>query len=175
MYAVENLLKIIPLSAGVCKNTCALFLVVPPKSDNNPYLVRGHREIRPLKDLAGPYQENVNRKFSCHIRQVLPGKDSTSFEFYYNGKLRLHSKEGVGKVVESDERDDTKHVTWIFTTSFNRSDNGGNMRCHVNWQEGQYYRRGLKSITTGNVKVRCKCPMIYTVEPLLYKLVGEED
>ena len=138
-----------------------MFVVVPPKSGSKPYLIRGHREIHPLKDLAGPYREDVNYKFSCHVRKVLPGKDSTSFEFYYNGRLRLQSKEEVGKVVESDERDGTKRVTWKFTTSFNRSDNRGSMRCHVNWQGGLYTRRGLKS-STENVKVRCKCQMIYS-------------
>ena len=91
---------------------------------------------------------------------MLPGKESTLFEFYYDGNLMLQSKDNVGRVVESDEPDHTNHVTWIFTTSFNKSDNGGKMLCCVNWKEGQYNREDLKSIPTENVQVVCKYPMI---------------
>ena len=131
--------------------------LAPPKTDYKPELMR----TDPSKDLVGPYHENINEHFTCCIRKVLPGKSSTSFKFYYDGKLRLQSKGGVGEVVERTESDGTKLVEWKFTTSFNRSDNGGNMRCHVIWKAGPYNRPGLKSINTENVQVKCKCLMIY--------------
>ena len=136
---------------------CHFFVFpAPPKDDYKPALIRGD----PSKDLTGPYLENVNEYFTCYIRKVLPGKCSTSFKFYYDGKLRLESKARVGEVVESTESDGTKLVEWNFTTSFSRSDNGGSMRCHVNWKAGPYNRPGLKSINTENVQVRCKCLVI---------------
>ena len=135
-------------------------ILVPPESDYKPYLIRGHRYIGSLNYLTGPYLENVKRKFSCHIHKVLPGTESTLFEFYYDGNLKFQSKDKVGQVVENDESDHTKHVKWIFTTSFNKRDNGGNMTCHVSWKAGQYHMPDLLSISTENVQVVCKYPMI---------------
>ena len=129
--------------------------LVPPKSDYKPDFKHGYVKASPSGDLKGPYLENVNWEFTCHIRNVLPGKDNTLFEFYYNGKLRLQSK-GVGDIVETDEHDHTKHVKWTFTTSFNRSDNGGNMWCHVRWEVGQYTRKNLKSTPANNVHITYK-------------------
>ena len=131
---------------------------VPPESDYKPNFVQGDLNIGSSNYLAGPYLENVEMTFSCRIREVSPGKESTLFEFYYNGNLRLQSKDNVGQVEESNERDHTKQVRWMFTTSFNRSDNGGKMKCRVNWKAGQYNRSGLESIPTENVQVICKYP-----------------
>ena len=52
-------------------------------------------------------------------------------------------------------------MEWKFTTSFNRSDNGGDMRCHVNWPE-LLYTSGLQSTSLENVQVRCKQAVIYS-------------
>ena len=134
---------------------------VPPKTDYRPEFIRGDLKLSSSKDLARPYVENVNEKFTCHIQKVLPGIDSTLFEFYYDGNLRLQSKDGVGQVVENDEPDHTKHIRWEFATFFNRSDNGGKMKCHVNWTAGQYKRPDLSSILSEKVQVKCKCLMIY--------------
>ena len=111
------------------------------------------------ENLAGPYLENVNENFTCYIRNILPGKDSTSFMFYYNDNVRLQSDE-IGDVVEGNQDDGTMFVEWRFTTSFNRSYNAGKFSCHVNWKAGQFNKSGLKSKMTKNVKVICKCPSI---------------
>ena len=142
------------------ENHClyAVFLV-PPEADYQPGFVRGDLRTNPRRKLAGPYLQHVNEDFTCYIIHVLPGKDSTLFSFYYNGKLRMRS-DRVGEVVEVNELDHTKHVIWIFSTSFNKSDNGGNMRCIVSWEAGQYSRRGLQSELTENVQVMCKYQMI---------------
>ena len=134
--------------------------LVPPESGYKPDFIQGNLKTGSSNYLAGPYLENLEQEFSCHIHKVLPGKESTLFEFYYDGNLRLQSKDNVGRVVESDEPNHTKHVKWIFTTSFNKSDNGGKMLCCVNWKEGQYNREDLKSIPTENVQVVCKYPTI---------------
>ena len=134
---------------------CFVF-IVPPKTDYDPHLTRGDPRVWPPKDLAGPYLQNVNEGFTCYIRNVLPGKNSTSFMFYYDNKLRLQSKARAGEVVESDDSDGTKFVEWKFTISFNRSDNGGKMRCIVNWKTGQYSRTGLKTRLTENIQIVCK-------------------
>ena len=131
--------------------------LVPPKSDYRPEFKRGDVKTSTSDDLKGPYMEHVNWNFTCCIRNVLPGKGSTLFEFYYNGNLRLQSKDNVGQVEESSEHDHTKQVKWIFTSSFNRSDNAGKMKCHVNWKAGRH-KSGLESIPTDNVEVRCKYP-----------------
>ena len=135
--------------------------LVPPKADNPPDFIRGDLRKNPQRDLSGPYLQHVNEDFTCHIRGVLPGKDNTLFALYYDGKTRTGS-DRVGEVVETDEFEHTKHVVWTFSTSFNRSDNGGNMRCIVSWEVGQYSRRGLKSELTENVQVICKYPMIHS-------------
>ena len=134
-----------------------LVFVVPPKIDYRPDFLQEHVKTSPSDDLWGPYLENKTWKFTCRIRNVLPGKESTLFEFYYNDNLRLQSKDKVGQVEETEERDHTKQVKWRFTTSFNRSDNGGKMKCRVNWKAGQY-KSGLDSIPIENVQVRCKYP-----------------
>ena len=136
---------------------CVVFSV-PPKSDAKPILMR---RTFPQEDLTGPYLENVDENFTCYIRNVLPGKDSTSFSFYYNYKLRLQSNNGTGEVVEKDEGDGTKYVEWKFTTKFDRGDNGGNFRCTVDWQAGSFEELGIRSDLTEHTKVICKCPMIY--------------
>ena len=135
---------------------------VPPESDDKPDFIRGNSKTGSSNYLAGPYLENAEQKFSCHIHKVLPGKESTSFEFYYGENLRLKSKDNVGRVVESDEQDHTKHVKWIFTTAFNKSDHGGKMLCHVHFKAGQNNIQLLKSIPTENVQVICKYPMIWS-------------
>ena len=84
---------------------------------------------------------------------------SILFKFYYDGELRLQTKDGAGEVLDSKLSDGTKFVEWKFTTSFNRSDNGDYMRCHVNWIE-LLSRPDLKSTNTKNVQVICKCQMI---------------
>ena len=147
--------------------------LVPPKTDYTPEFIRGYLKLSSLKNLSGPYLENVNEKFTCHIKKVLPGNDSTLFQFYYDGNLRLQSKDGIGQVLESDEPDHTKHVTWEFATFFNRSDNGGKMKCHVNWTAGQYKRPGLKSIPTEKVQVICKCTIIY-IRPFISTSISGE-
>ena len=134
-----------------------LVFVVPRKIDYRPDFLQEDVKTSPSNDLRGPYLENVNWKFACRIRNVLPGKNSTLFEFYYNGNLRLQSKDNVGEIEESNEHDHTKQVKWIFTTSFNRSDNAGKMKCRVKWKAGQY-KSGLDSIPTEKVQVKCKYP-----------------
>ena len=114
----------------------------------------------PRKDLGGPYLENLSEDFVCSIRNVLPGKESTLFKFYYNSKVRFQSENATGKVVEKDEADGTKYLEWKFTTSFNRSDNGGVLRCGVDWKTGQYEMIGLKSKLTVHAEVICKYPKI---------------
>ena len=136
-----------------------LLFLVPLKAGRGPCFVRGDLRTIPLKDLAGPYLEYMNENFTCDMRHVLPGKDNTLFEFYYNGKLRLQSNK-VGEIIEVGEKDQTKHVVWIFSTSFKRSDNGGKMRCIMNWEAGQYSRTRLMSELTENVEVTCKYSMI---------------
>ena len=100
--------------------------------------------------------ENVNTDFTCLIRYVVPGKDSTSFMFYYDNTLKLQSDNGTGEVAESYDHDGTNIVQWKFTTSFNRSNNGGKMQCIVNWKAGQYVRSGLKGRLTEHITLICK-------------------
>ena len=95
---------------------CVVFLV-PPNADYVPNFTRVNPRTSQQKDLTGPYLENNIEDFTCYIRNVLPGKDSSSLTFYYNGKLRLQSK-NVGTVLESNESDGTKSVAWWFNTSF---------------------------------------------------------
>ena len=136
------------------------FIIVPPKPDVEPSLQRENPKTLPQEALAGPYLENLNEDFICSIKNVLPGKKSTSFKFYQNSKLRLQSKNGTGEVAEKDEGDGTKYVEWKFTTSFNRSDNRGTLRCSVDWKAGQYEVIGLKSKLTEHTNIACKRLMI---------------
>ena len=152
---VSPVLNCCPLSWLLKINSSFCCILVPPKSDHRPDFKQGPVKTSPSSDLKGPYLENANWEFTCEIRHVLPGKNNTSFEFYYNGNLRLQSK-GVGQLVETDEDDHTKHVKWIFTTSFTRSDNGGNMLCQVMWKAGQYNKQHLKSALAKNVQITCK-------------------
>ena len=145
------------------------FILVPPKTDFIPSLTLQNPE-RLSQNLAGPYLEDVNEDFTCYIRNVLPGKDSTSFKFYYDSKLRLQSKNGIGKVVENDESDGTKYVEWKFTNLFDRSDNGGTFRCDVDWKAGQYQVMGLRSKLIEYVNVTCKCPTVYFIYLLFINL-----
>ena len=138
-------------------------VVVSPKADFKPSLTRGNLNSFPQEDLTGPYFENVDENFTCYITNVLPGKNSTSFKFYFNSKIRLQSKTGTGEVVEKDESDGTKYVEWKFTTMFDRSDNGGNFRCTVDWKAGQYEELGLQTKLTVPVNVKCKCVKIYSI------------
>ena len=135
-------------------------ILVPPEAVFEPSLTRGNPKTMP--HLAGSYLENTNEDFTCSIRNVLPGKDSTSFEFYYGSKLRLQSKNGAGEIVEKDEGDGTKSVEWKFTTFLNRNDNGGNCRCSVDWKAGQYEEMGLRSKLVDHLNVTCTCQNIYT-------------
>ena len=137
-----------------------------PANDTEPSLTRRKSKTVPQQDLAGPYLENVNVDFMCYIRNILPGKDSTSFMFYYNGKLRLQSANDTEEVLEGNQGDGTKFVEWKFTTTFNRSDNGGKFDCTVKWKAGPHSKSGLKSKVTENTTVICKCPK-HTTEPLL--------
>ena len=143
-------------------NTCLyVIFLVPPEANYKPDFTRGDLRTNPPKDLAGPYLEHVNEDFTCDIRNVLPGKDSTVFKFYYDSSSRLRSN-NIEQVEEISQLDQTKHVVWTFSTSFHRSDNGGKMRCIVNWKAGQYNKIGLRSDLTENVQVTCKYPMIYS-------------
>ena len=131
-----------------------------PAHDNEPILT--HKNSKTVQqDLAGPYLENANEEFTCYIRNILPGNYSTSFLFYYNGKLRLESANGTGEVLESNQGDGTKFVEWKFTTMFHRSDNGGKFGCTVNWKAGPYRRSGVNSRVTKNAKVICKYSKTY--------------
>ena len=134
-------------------------ILVPPKTE--PDLFRGNSRPLPQADLAGPFLENVTEYFFCYVSNVLPGKNSTSFKFYFDGKLRHQSKDGVGEVVEKDEGDGTKSVEWKLNTFLSRSDNGGNFRCEVDWKAGQYEIMGLSSKQTEQVNVTCECPALY--------------
>ena len=138
-----------------------VIIIVPPEADFQPGLMRGNFRNIPPANLAGPYLENEDEDFTCYIRNVLPGKNSTSFKFYYDGKLRLQSKKGAGEVVETNESDHTKRVEWKFKTLFNRNDNGGNFRCEVDWKAGQYEVMGLRSKLTEHVNVICKFSTVY--------------
>ena len=134
---------------------CVAFLV-PPKADHAPSLTRGNPQKMLEEQLAGPYLENVSENFTCSIQNIVPGKDSTSFLFYFGDNLRLQSETGTGKVVEVNHGDGNKSVEWRFSTLFKRSDNSGQFWCSVNWKAGQYSRIGLKSKVTDNTKVTCK-------------------
>ena len=136
------------------------YIIVPPERNFVPSLTRGNPKILPQEDLAGPYSENVTEVFTCIIRNVLPGKSSTSFKFYLGNESRLQSKDGTGEIQEKDESDGTKYVEWNFTTLFNRSDNGVKFSCTVDWKAGQYEKIGLKSTLRGPVQVKCKYPTI---------------
>ena len=114
----------------------------------------------PKEDLTGPYLENEEENFTCYIRNVLPGKNNTSFSFYYNGKLILQSNNGTGEVVEKDEGDGTKFVEWRFTTLFKRRDNDGNFWCTLDWKAGSYEKLGLRSNLAEHTKVICKYSII---------------
>ena len=118
--------------------------------------MRGNLHLLPQEDLAGPYFENVDENFTCYITHVSPGKNSTSFKFYFNSEIRLQSKSGTGEVVEQDESDGTKYVEWKFTIMFDRGDNGGTFMCTVDWKAGHYEELGLQSKLTVNVNVKCK-------------------
>ena len=122
----------------------------------------------PQQDLVGPYLENANEDFTCVIRKIQPGNESTLFMFYYDGKLRLQSANGTGVVLEDNQDECTKLVEWRFTTMFYRSDNGGKFRCDVNWKAGPYSKTGLSSKVAESATVICKCP-IHTLEPQLSK------
>ena len=137
-----------------------VYFSVPPETDFEPSVTRGNPRTLPQEDLVGPYVENVNEHFTCYIRSVLPGKDSTSFGLYHDGKLKLQSKTGTGEVVETNEGDGTKFVEWKFSTLFTRSDNGHKFRCHVHWKAGKYEEIGLSKLTE-NTKVTCKCLRMY--------------
>ena len=164
MSCLKSLLYVVLYTCVFCWhlkiNTClyTVFLV-PPESNYKLGFRRGYLRTNPPKDLTGPYLEHVNEDFTCDIRNVLPGKDSTLFRLYYDGNLRLKS-DSVGEIEEVGEPDNTKHVVWTFSTSFNKSDSGGKMRCNANWGAGQYSRRGLKSELTENVHVTCKYSVI---------------
>ena len=131
-------------------------ILVPPKTDSVPTLLNGNTKSL-TQNLSGPYLEYESKDFTCYIKGVQPGKNSTSFKFYRNGKLRLQSKDGTGEVIENDEGDGTKHVEWKFTTLFSRSDNGAILRCAVDWKAGQYEVTGLESKLTVHVNITCKC------------------
>ena len=136
-------------------------ILVPPETDSKPIVRHGNNKTLPCEDLAGPYLENVPENFTCSIKNVLPGKDSTSFSFYSSDKLTLQSKNGIGDVIEMDEDDGTKHVEWKFSTSFSRKDNGGNFSCNVDWKAGQYNISGIHSKVTEHVNVTCKYVTTY--------------
>ena len=131
-------------------------IIVLPANDNELTLTHRNSKTMLQQDLVGPYLENVNEDFTCIIRNILPGKESTSFMFYYNDKLRLQSANGTGEVLQSNQADGTKLVEWKFPSMFHRSDNGGKFRCHVIWKAGLYSNTDLKSKVTENVTVICK-------------------
>ena len=136
-------------------------ILVPPETDSKPILSHENTKTLLREDLTGPYLENVPENFTCSIRNVLPGKDSTSFSFYSSGKLILQSKNGTGEVIEMDENDGTKFVEWKFSTIFSRNDNGGNFSCNMDWEAGQYKISGVHSEVTQHVNVKCKYVSIY--------------
>ena len=138
---------------------CYILFIVLPGIENEPSLTRENSKTMTYENLAGPYLENIHENFTCYIRNILPGKNSTSFMFDYNDNVRLQSDE-IGEVVEGKQDDGTMFVEWRFTTPFDRSDNAGKFSCHVNWKAGQYSNSGLKSKMTDNVTVICKCPNI---------------
>ena len=106
--------------------------------------------------------ENVIQDFTCGVKNVLPGKNSTSFKFCYNGRVGLQSKNGMGTVVENDQGDGTKYVEWKFSTWFNRNDNGGKFSCAVDWKVAQYGVMDLKSKVVEHANITCKCPTLYS-------------
>ena len=136
-------------------------ILVPPKTAIGPILTHENTKTLPQEDLAGPYLENVTENFTCSIKNILPGKDSTSFSFYSGKKLRLRSENGTGKVIQNDEGDGTKYVEWKFSTFFSRSENGGNFSCNVDWKAGQYMETDLSSTMTQYVNIMCKYPILY--------------
>ena len=146
---------------------CWYFVVITvlPANDNEPNLRHRNSKTMQQQNLVGPFLENVNEDFACIIRNILPGNESTSFMFHFNGKLRLQSANDTGEVLQSNQADGTKLVEWKFTSMFHRSDNGGKCRCYVNWKAGLYSKSGLKSKVTENVAVTCKyskwCHCIY--------------
>ena len=142
----------------MCVGILCVVIIVLPANETKPSLTHRNSKVMPQQDLVGPYLENVTADFTCVIRNILPGKESTLFMFYYNGKFRLQSANGTGEVLEGNPGDGTKFVEWKFNTMFHRRDNGGNFWCHVNWKAGPYRKSGLKSKVTENATVICKCP-----------------
>ena len=142
----------------ICAGILHVVIIVLPANENEVSLTHRNSKIMPQQDLVGPYLENVKEDFTCVIRNILPGNESTSFMFYYNGQLRHLSANGTGEVIEGNQGDGTKFLEWKFTTMFHKSDNGGKFWCHVDWKAGPYSKSGLKSKVTENAKVICKCP-----------------
>ena len=129
---------------------------VPPSATARPVLYRSDPGAANRDDKVGPYMENIPQKFTCVLRNVWPGKDSTTFKFMYSDVQRLSSKDSESNVTDSDESDSTKYVQWTFYTSFNRSDNGGSMECKADWKAGDFTVNGLTSDKTEGVQVICK-------------------